>query len=268
MNEHLRSQILSLLLFVGVVTEAEGQQNLFNMPTSDITVKSKLFFQQQINLLNDGTAMLNSTFCYGLGGDFEVGFNVLGIFLNPSYPGVVETNSDISNPPVYPYFTINLQKALTLSKTFKVALGTQAGYSVGMHFGNFTYLNVVTAIPRYHLKLITGVNHGSESFLGPGDLNPLFSSSFDPIGYQVGLEQEILKEKLMLQAEHISGEHTLGVSVLGLGYHLTDHWILSAGYQFSSAGNNTPNSVIVEFTFVPSAVTHRRVYQEGHSEIR
>ena len=255
-------------MLVGFTSQAFAQQNLFNVPSSDITIKSKGFFQQQINLPRNGTVLLNSTFCWGLGNEFEIGFNVLGLFLNTGNPGsTVLSNSDENNPPVYPFYTINAQKAWTLNKSFKLALGTQTGFSAGMHFGTYNYLNLVTAIPKYQLKIVTGMNHGSESFLGPGDLNPLLPADYDPVGFQIGLEQEILKEKILLLAEHISGDHSLGVSVLGLGYHLTEHWVLSAGYQFSSSGNSTPNSLVFELTFVPSVISHRRIYREGHLEV-
>ncbi len=252
-----------IVLMFGL-TVAHAQQNLFNVPSSDITVKKKLFFQQQVNVLVDGSLAFNSTFCYGLGRQFEIGVNVLGLYMDTSSLGIVETNNDASNSPVYPFFTVNLQKAFILSRTFKLGIGTQMGFSPGMHFGNFTYLNVVTAIPQIQAKIVTGINHGSDTFLGPGDLNPLFSSAYDPVGFQFGIEQEIIKEKVMILAEHISGTHSLGVSVLGLGYHLTDNWVISSGYQFSSAGNGTPNSIVFEFTFVPSAVTARRIYYQGH----
>lgn len=260
--------LLILLILVGATTPAWCQQNLFNVPSSDITLKNKLFFQQQVNFLTDQTVALNTTFCYGLGKDFEIGANFLGVILDPHGPGsVLKTNADATQPPLYPFFTVNLQKAFVLNRTFKVSLGTQAGFSPGMHFGNFTYANLVTVIPKVQLKLITGINHGSETILGPGDLNPLFSSSYDPIGFQVGIEKEIVHSNMLLIAEHISGTHSLGVSVVGLGYHLSDHWVLSAGWQFSSAGNETPNSLVLEFTFVPSAIIHHSLYHEGHPEI-
>ncbi|MBL7851031.1 MAG: hypothetical protein JNN04_09030 [Cyclobacteriaceae bacterium] len=263
----LRRGFLVVLVSLLAGSPAWSQQNLFNVPSSDITIKGKLFFQQQINFLTDGTAAFNTTFCYGLGKDFEVGANILGVFVDPHAAGsAIQTNSDGAKPPVYPFFTGNLQKAFVLSPTFKVGLGAQAGFSPGMHFGFFSYANLVTVIPKLQLKMITGVNHGTETLLGPGDLNPVFSSTYDPIGFQFGFEKEIVHSNILLLAEHITGTHTLGISVLGIGYHITDHWVLSAGWQFSSAGNPTPNSFVLEFTFVPSAVIHHSLYHEGHPD--
>jgi hypothetical protein len=255
------------LIILGTTHPVFCQQNLFNVPSSDITLKGKLFFQQQVNFLTDRTVALNTTFCYGLGKDFEVGGNILGVYIDPHTSGsALKTNSNAGQPPVYPFFTVNLQKAVVLNRTFKLGIGTQAGFSPGMHFGNFTYLNMVTVIPKLQLKVITGVNHGSETILGPGDLNPLFSSAYDPVGFQFGFEKEIVHSHMLLLAEHISGTHSLGVSVVGLGFHVSDHWVLSTGWQFSSAGNETPNSLVFELTFVPSAVIHHGIYHEGHPE--
>ncbi len=256
------------LLLLGARYSSFSQQNLFNVPSSDITLKDHVFFQQQVNFLTDGLVALNTTFCYGLGKDFEVGGNVLGVLLDPHAAGpLLQTNSDASQPPVYPFFTVNLQKAFVLNRTFKVGIGTQAGFSPGMHFGNFTYLNLVTVFPKQQIKLITGINHGSETILGPGDLNPYFSAAYDPIGFQFGFEKEIVHSNLLLLGEHISGTHSLGISVLGLGYHITDDWVLSAGWQFSSGGNPTPNSFVLEFTFVPSTAIHHNLFHKGHPEI-
>jgi len=242
----------------------QAQQNIFNVPSSDITLKGKVFFQQQVNFIKGGEVLLNSTWSYGLGKDMEVGFNVLGVFFDS---GKILTNTDASIPPTYPFFTVNFQKDWKLNRNFKAGAGTQTGFSAGGHFGTYNYFNVVTVIPKLRIKLLGGLNYGSVNFLGPGDLNPLLPGEYDPIGYQFGIEQELIHEILYFQGEHISGTHSLGLTALGLGIHITDHWVISMGYQISNPDNPSPNSLILEFTFVPSAVSHRRVYREGHLEI-
>lgn len=254
--------ILLSLCFLSL--EAHSQQNIFNVPSSDITLKSKVFFQQQVNFAKGGEILLNSTWSYGLGKDMEIGFNALGIFFES---GKIITNTDASRPPTFPFFTINFQKDFKLNRNFKAGAGTQTGLSAGGHFGTYNYFNFVTVIPKIRMKLIGGLNYGSPNFLGPGDLNPLLPGAYDPVGYQFGMEQELIHEILYFQGEHISGTHSLGLTALGLGYHVFDHWVLSMGYQLSNPDNPSPNSIIVEFTYVPSAVSHRRVYREGHLEV-
>lgn len=185
-------RVLFLFCLVIFSPSATAQQNIFNVPSSDITAQTKLFFQEQLSFIQDGSLLLNTTFCYGLGREWEIGLNVLGIYIEPG-PRLL-TNSDASKPPLYPFYTINAQKAWKLSKVFKMAVGTQTGLSNGGHFGTYNYLNVVTALPQYQLKLITGFNVGTESFLGYGDLNPLLPTIYDPVGYQVGIEKELIYE--------------------------------------------------------------------------
>ncbi len=260
---------IQVFIFILLSGAARGQQNLFNVPSSDITLKNKPFFQQQINFLNNGVYLFNSTFSFGPGNELEVGANALGIVLDPNHNGsMLVTNSDFANPPVYPFFTFNMQKAWKLNRSFKVALGTQTGFSVGGHFGTYDYFNLVTALTRYKLKLITGLHYASDSLFGPEDRNPILHAAYNPIGFQLGFEMELLREKLLVIGEHISGSHSLGLSTLGFGLLASGHWVLSLGYQFTNGGGTpVPNGVVLEFTYVPSATTHRRIYHEGHPQV-
>ena len=256
-----------LICLTGFIQPVGAQQNLFNVPSSDITIKSKPFFQQQINL-SSGFAQLNTTFCWGLGGEAEIGVNVLGVvFISTNGKLSSQTNPDKNNPPVYPFYTINFQKAFTINKTFKVAFGTQAGYSVGWHFGGLAYSNLVTVFPKIRTKLITGLYMGSDSFLGPGERNSLLSSGAEQIGFQFGLEKEVIKEKLLLLAEGISGRHVLGTLTLGAAYFVSHHWAISGGYEISNVGNGSSNSLVVEFTYIPSAGVSKHIFRKGHHEM-
>lgn len=243
-----------------------AQQNLFNVPSSDITIKSTVFFQQQINFGKD-VIQLNTTFCWGLGREAEIGVNVLGVDINTgSGSSTFKTNSDPGNPPAYPFYTINFQKAFTINKTLKVSFGTQAGYSKGFHFGGYGYGNLVTVIPKTRSKIITGIYTGSDIFLGPGDRNPAFPSNDDPVGFQLGLEEEVIKEKLLLIGEHISGGNSFGVTTVGAALYVSHFWVLSCGVQFANPGNNNGNSLVVEFTHVPSAHVSKHIFRRGHHE--
>ena len=142
-----------------------GQQNLFNVPSSNITEPGEIFFQQQFNAL-PGLLQINTTLCYGLGRNMEVGFNIIGLNVNTrsSSPFII-SNGDISNPPVYPFYTLNLQKAFVLNKVLRLAIGTQTGLSIDAHFGNYTYTNLVSSIPKWHSKIVTGIYASTNSFL-------------------------------------------------------------------------------------------------------
>lgn len=237
-----------------------GQQNLFNVPSSDITEPGEIFFQQQFNVLPD-LLQVNTTLCYGLGRNMEIGINVIGLNFNTksSSPFVI-SNGDISNSPVYPFYTINLQKAFVLNRTLRLAVGTQTGLSIDAHFGNYTYTNLITSIPRWHSKIVTGIFASTNSFLGPGDRN-LFAPESN-VGFQLGIEQPIIREKLYVVVEGISGKHMLGSTTLGGSWYFSKHWVLSLGYLYSNSGSLAVNSFITEFTYVPSIGGHRKVL--GH----
>jgi hypothetical protein len=246
---------LALFLFLCMFSlSVLGQQNLFNVPSSDITSKKKLFFQQQFNI-GEGLLQFNSTLCYGLGKNAEVGVNILGLNLNEGGGSpFFMTNGNIQSSPVYPFYVFNFQKAFVLNDKLKIAVGTQTGIAEGGHFGTFDYVNLVTMIPKTHSKIITGLYYGSDSFLGPED-RTLLIGGYSSIGFQIGLEQPIIEEKLLFIAENISGLHNLGETTLGGAYFLTKNWILSAGFQFSNPGSKTPEALVVEFTYSPN--THR-----------
>ncbi|MBY0436528.1 MAG: hypothetical protein K2U26_20735 [Cyclobacteriaceae bacterium] len=81
MQVRLFSRLSALVFVLLLATQAQGQQNLFNVPSSDITPKAKPFFQQQLNL-SSGLVQFNSTFSYGLGRGAEIGVNILGLNVN------------------------------------------------------------------------------------------------------------------------------------------------------------------------------------------
>jgi len=254
--------ILFTIFSILSIAIAYGQQNLFNVPSSDITLKSKPFFQQQINF-GSGYAQLNSTFSYGLGHNCEIGVNLLGITIDGDSNPIFVSNGNTDTNPVYPFFTFNFQKGWTLNDVLKLTVGTQTGISKGSHFGSYDYLNLVTAIKKTHTKLITGLYYGTETFLGPGERSHLFSSDF--IGFQTGIEQEIIEGgDLLLVLENISGRHILGETTLGLAYYISSHWVASGGYQMANPNGTSASSLVIEFTYVPSAHSHRKLFRHGH----
>jgi hypothetical protein len=244
------SKIVLFLFFCISSFFVLAQQNLFNVPSSDITPEKKLFFQQQFNI-GEGLLQFNSTLCYGLGKNAEIGVNIIGLNLNEGGGSpFFMTNGNIQSSPVYPFYVFNFQKAFVLNDKFKIAVGTQTGIAEGGHFGTFDYVNLVMMIPKTHSKIITGLYYGSDSFLGPED-RTLLIDGYSPIGFQIGLEQQIIEEKLLFIAENISGLHNLGETTVGGAYFLTKNWILSAGFQFSNPDSKTPEALVIEFTYSP-----------------
>ena len=105
----MMKQIFITLLYFLITITVFGQQNFFNVPSSNITEKNKIFFQQQINLYETNIAS-NSTLCYGLGRDYEIGLNILGVTYDKDKKYFI-SNSKYEQP-IYPSIGVNAQKKL------------------------------------------------------------------------------------------------------------------------------------------------------------
>ena len=223
-----------------------GQQNFFNVPSSDITPRNKVFFQQQLNFIPHGVQS-GSTFCYGLGHDTEIGLNVLG--LNYDYQQKFVANH--TEQPYNPFFTLNAQKSFPLHEDFKIGLGAQAGFTqVGQGgaylFGNGVYINEHT-----HTKWVSGLYYSTDNYFGPEPRNFMEEGALKSMGIQLGVEQNIWEDRLLFQADFISGKHSLGEAVIGGAYYVSKHWVLSAGIQIPTFHSQSQPASVFELTFVP-----------------
>lgn len=226
-----------------------AQQNFFNVASSDITSKNKVFFQQQLNVGKD-MFQSNSTFDYGLGNNFEVGINLLGLSFEKNAIGnnyhMVKNDTEM---PYSSFLLVNAQKKFELDETFALGIGMQEGLTLTEHKygGGYYYFNGVFKDEKIGLKYILGLYYASNSFVGKGAR--LFNQ--EEIGLQTGIEKKIWKDKLLLQADFISGKHTLGEVVLGGAYCMTSSLIFSAGYQLPTFNSTSVDSFVFELTFVP-----------------
>jgi hypothetical protein len=236
------------ILFFFISANVVAQQNFFNVPSSEITPKKKQFFQHQLNFSN--AALISSTtYNYGLGNEFEIGFNLLGLTLDQYQTLTFNTDSI----PYYPFFCFNGQKKLPLTALSSIAFGAQIGLTGTKEakFGYYNYLNYIYNHEARKLKIILGLYAVSNSFVGEGSRNYIQSQNINKVGFQLGIEKKIT-DKLLFQADFISGEHALSESVVGFAGNLTKHWVISLGYQVSSFNKTVPNAVVFEFTYLPN----------------
>ncbi len=242
-NFNKLGQTLFLLLSYNITL---GQQNFFNVPSSDITPKNKSFFQQQLNIYNQGL-QFNSTYDIGLGKGFEVGINYLGFSI------VQDTNLRLffndTLKPYSPFLILNGQKRFSLNNHIGLAIGGQFGFTTTstLKGGSYCFSNFIYNNEAIDLKTILGLYCASNSFFGEGDR--LIGKSL--IGVQAGLEKSIIKDKILFQADFISGQHNFGELVIGGAYFLTKNWILSAGYQIPTFSSSSVNSIVLELTYSP-----------------
>ncbi|MHA8075447.1 hypothetical protein [Aquirufa sp. TARAVU-A1A] len=232
--------------FMLISLTAIGQQNFFNVPSSDITPRKKVFFQQQLNFIPNGVQS-GSTFCYGLGHNTEIGFNVLGV--NYDYQQKFVANH--TEQPYNPFFTLNAQKSFQLHEDFKIGLGAQAGFTQVGQGGTYLYGNGVYVNEHTHTKWVSGLYYTTDNYFGPESRNFTDEGALKSLGIQLGVEQNIWEERLLFQADFISGKHSLGEVVIGGAYYVSKHWVLSAGIQIPTFNSQSQPASVFELTFVP-----------------
>jgi len=240
----IRFLLIFTIVFSTINTKA--QQNFFNVPSSDITKKSDLFFQEQLNLTTEATQS-STTFCYGLGKNLEIGFNLIGMNLN--YQRGIDFEDD--NQPYAPYLSLNLQKAFPLSEKLKFSIGGQSGFNRSSKFGYYVYSNLGLNLHELHAKIILGTYLSNSNYFGPGNAN-LFSANSIAVPIQFGIEKSIIKDKLLFQADFISGKHAMGEAVIGFAYFMNKNWILSSGYQIPNDQSMSNKALVFELTYLPN----------------
>lgn len=232
----------------------QAQQNFFNVPSSEITKPSEVLFQEQINFTAKDWQS-NTTFSYGLGKNFEVGVNVLGLRLNPTFrDSVLLTNDDIRVEPLHPAVLLNAQKAFPLSSMLQLAVGTQLGTNAGSRRAliNYNYLDLAIDLEKTNTRIIMGGHTFTKAFVGDAKGNDHTSpaNTIFP-GFQVGIDQSLVKDKLKLIADFISGKHTLSEFSGGVEYIIHHKWDVSVGYQLPNPHSLAQKGIICQLTYFP-----------------
>ncbi|MCU0433445.1 MAG: hypothetical protein MUC87_08335 [Bacteroidia bacterium] len=219
-----------------------GQQNLFNIPSGDVTPRGKVFFQQQINFYSHYRFTSKSHFVLGLGGNFEVGVNVVNSYFNFNRrPSFVISHPFNSREP-YPYYPLLLftgQKRVNLSENWFVNAGTQAGFNLYSEVNAKRFTHFSYGLLGYHragkFRLIAGPYLTDWRFVGGGNR----------MGIQAGAEVHLTK-KLWFMADHISGSHKNSVTVAGLVYNVTPRFQLCGGWQLPNPRSAERQAFVLE----------------------
>ncbi len=242
-----RPAALSLsALLAGFSQSAIAQQSFFNVPSSDITPKYKLFFQQQTSLYKDGIQS-NTTFSYGLGHNWEVGVNALGV----SYENGDGFVFNDYSKPYSPLLAVNGQKKVVFSDKFSVGTGFQGGVNRMGKGGAYLYSNAVYLNEHTHTKLVGGLYTSTDGYFGSETRNWIYDHALTYVGLQAGIEQNIWKERLVFQTDYISGEHALGQIVFGGAYYVSKKWVVSSGLQLATFRSKALDELVFELTYVP-----------------
>lgn len=239
-------KIIITFLFILTSITTYAQQNYFNVPSSDITEKNKVFFQHQINISTD-VIQNNTTFDFGLGNNYEIGINIIGLNFEKQKNAYSFVTSNVA--PYSPFIMINAQKKIALNEKFSLAAGFQQGISTSTtkKTGGYYYINNVYKNETIGLKITSGIYYATNSFIGEGKR---FYSN-DGLGFHSGIEKSIIHRKIVFQSDFISGQHSLGELVIGGAYFLTKDLILSGGYQIPTFNSLANKAAVFELTYNP-----------------
>ena len=230
-----------VLALVALPTVARAQQNLFNVPSVEATAKDRLFFQNQFNV--NLITQSNTTLCYGLGGGYEVGLNVIDL---PLYNPTIR-QSNLTRETQEPDVLVNALKVFDVTDRLKVGVGTQLGqtapvFDSRVRLANFTYLNSSFELPDDTGKLYGGVFYANGTYRGRRG---------DPFGLMFGCDIPIVKDRFHFMADVLTGRHDLSVAVVGGVIYLPRGWQLSLGAQLPTPRSGNQYGGVIELTYVP-----------------
>jgi hypothetical protein len=218
---------LVLLFACGASEALRAQQTIFNVPTTDVLDKGKVYAELDASFKPDDSEALTrfSSFVprvvFGAGGRVEVGLNVTGN---------VQPGPDAT--------------ALVPTIKYKFYDGGQNGYAAivgddlflpvrnkSYNVGDYVYLEVS--------KTFEGA--GTRLTAGAYDFTKHIVAASNRAGGQFGFEQPLSK-KLTLAADYFTGRHAAGYfspgAIFKVGQKWTGYAAYSIGNQSASCGNH------------------------------
>ncbi len=232
-----------ILLYFFTTLTLYSQQNFFNVPSTEITPKNKIFFQQQINFAIQNTTG-STTFCYGLIRNFEIGVNILGLVYDNKKHFFIKNKT--KETPIFPSIGFNFQKKIDISKSYSLGIGYQNLVSMTPQIEHYMYIN--NKIELKKLLLILGIYSGNSKYFG------LETMGLEPIkylGFQGGVEYDIWLNKLFLQADWMSGKTPSSNFIVGVVYKIQKSIFISLGFQIPNYSKTSQNGIVFEFTYSP-----------------
>ena len=218
--------VAACALLCGVFSATNAQQTVFNVPTTDVLDKGKVYFELDISAKPNDSAALNKFSSFvprivaGAGGRVEVGLNILGNV----QPGADSTT---------------LAPALKWKvydgggNGWAVAVGDNLYFPVrnkGYNAGTYAY----TTIQKTFNKS-TRVGFGGYFFS-----KNVVAANANRAGGQFTFEQPITK-KLNFNADWFTGKHANGYFTMGAAYKLTNKLTGVAAYSIGNANASKGN---------------------------
>ena len=238
-----KMKLIPTLLITIFALNLHAQQNLFNIPSGDITPKAKIFIQQQINLYSINRLESKSHFVYGYGKRSEVGLNFVNLpirFNNESRFTSIQDNR--SNLPLYPALLLTWQHKLINKSKFNINIGTQTGINITNKFNNIRLMYMHYAISAFQIGKLGRI------IAGPYFINKYMAgkSSF---GLITGYELHITK-KFYLMGDYKSGNHAQSATVLGAMYSINRRIQICSGYLIPFKHQGTKSAIVLELNIL------------------
>jgi hypothetical protein len=248
---HFTNRLLpGLLLFATLITtQTMAQQNLFNIPSGDITPKNKVFYQHQFNLYSDKFESKGHS-VYGLGRGWDAGVNVVSKGFGFRRGGLDWLqNERIENGALSPVVLATLQKQFVLSNRLNLNIGTQAGTNLSRNFNNSQFNHFTYGLFSYQ------VAPGRRILVGPYATNAALSGPGNQQGLMVGYEWK-LTEKWYLMGDWISGRSDQGVGVVGAMFWPTERLQFCAGALLPNPNTPKAAGLVLEINILGWAARH------------
>ncbi len=219
-----------------------AQQNLFNIPSGDITPEGKIFYQHQLNVYQHKLES-KGHFVYGLGKGWDAGVNLVGKGAYFTEDWRLSYNSDANSGSVYPNLLASLQKQFKLTDDLYFNAGTQIGWNLSNKLNNknlnlFSYGLLSHKIGEGS-KVAVGLYHGNRMFLGNGN----------DTGVLVGYEFKLSK-RFYLMGDWISGSNNEGAAVIGGMYNISKRVQICSGWLLPNSQNPKPQGVVLEINIL------------------
>ena len=238
---HYTFRIIILLAFFA--KNSYGQQNLFNIPSGDITNSKKIFYQHQLNIYKNKVES-KAHLVYGLGKGWDAGINLVGkgFYFSPKWRSL--HNDNPSNGALYPIIMGTLQKQFNLNKHFDINLGTQIGFNLSNRIQNkeLNYFNYGIAV--YHFmqeksRVVAGLYKTNQMYVGNGNT---FGAM---LGYEIKLSKRVY-----LMGDWVSGDNDASVAVIGGMYNLSKRVQVCAGWQIPNINTPKPMGLVLELNII------------------
>jgi hypothetical protein len=231
------------ILFVLLSNDVLGQQNLFNIPSGDITNSKKIFYQHQLNLYSDKLES-KAHFVYGFGKGWDAGINLVGkgFYFSPEWR--IIHNDNPNKGALYPVIMGTIQKQFAISKNFDVNFGSQIGWNLSNRIENKEINYFFYGIGVYYFH-----NRKSRIVGGLYKTNTMFVGQGNTFGALVGYEINLSK-RWYLMGDWISGNNDSSVGVFGGMYNLTKRVQLCAGLLVPNPNTPKPMGIVLELNLL------------------